>query len=603
VTDTIDSNEQSPEDALPIGKPLEGMGFDDLNPETQAQMLAVMATGTEEQQAQVAEHLGLTPNEPAPQPEAQADEVIPAEEAPQPAEPDEPRFAGVYKSMANVELVTKILEEGQFEKLGAVILTNHDPDELETIRRLMMRDILRKQKLRRIQTRDAEKAGREAPYFPLEVEENTYLHITEEERENLMLCSIFATTLRKGAGYKLFDDPEDHWTNLPQRGDHRIAIATKDYSKSKDPVQRIRSVLNLSVPFQKPLWASGFHLEIEGPGVLDQLKLETQLLLEKVEEGRASSGFVYSASAVFMNRLVVDFILDNVKSSTAGTTDKDVLKDLILITDLENMALATAATIYPDGYNLQRKCLDSKGGCGHVMEAKIQPRRMLLVRENRVSDAQFQLLSKKSGFVDHEIIRNYQKMTRPEVTRYIRLKGNLALRMRVPTLAEYDRVASAWMDRMVNRAKELIGSNASETDRQIYLSRANNIALIMAFGHWFDAFVEFGDELDAEPEVIMTRTPAIKGDLEAQYKLDLEMDKMLEDLSSDNETVDTVIKGVEAFINAMTLATAVITKEVCPVCGKDAFGDADQTHPHVININAVELFFTLLHHKIQAAGG
>lgn len=615
MTEPTDNQDLPAGSVQPEGEKLEGMGFNDMNPETQGQMLAVMATGTEEQQAQAAEHLGLAPNTVPPEPKAEEAAPVPAAEVPEePLEPLDPNklmeqkelpfYAGEFKGMPNVELVSKILEEGKHEKLGSVLISNFDHEELKVIHRLLLADVVRHQRERYLLMADAKKNGRtETKYQSFEVGEGQFIYVTEKEQESLTLCSIYERTLRQGHGAGLFDDQEDHWTNLPKRGDHVIAAGLVNWETSKDPINRIRGKLNLSVPIQKPMWASGFRMEIEGPGVLEQLKLETQLLFEKVDEGRDTTGFVYSAAAVYMNRLVANFILDHVRSTTAGTTDVNILKSLILLTDLENMALITAAAIWPDGYNLKRKCLDSKGGCGHEVDVKLNPRRMLLVRDNRISDAQFQLLTKRSGVVDHEIIRNYQKMTRPEISRYVKLKNGLTLRMKVPTLAEYERVAGAWMERMSNRAKELIGSNASEQDRQVYLQRANNIALIMAFGHWFDAFVEFGDDLDAEPEVILSRYPEKAGDPEAQHKADLGMDRMLEDLSGDTEMVDIIIQAVEKFINDMTLATAVITKEECPVCRKDAYEHNASPHPHVININAVELFFTLLHHKVLAAGG
>jgi hypothetical protein len=308
---------------------------------------------------------------------------------------------------------------------------------------------------------------------------------------------------------------------------------------------------------------------------------------------------------VYLNKAVADFILGFVTKSTIGTTHVEELKKVILLTDLEPLTLAAAATIFPDGYNLDRPCLTTHGGCGETLTRKVNLRRMLFVRRSRIDENQFALMAKRSARVDVKTVKAYQESIRPEVSRYIDISPTLKVKMRVPTLADYERQATAWMDEMDNRARVLMTSYANEADRQTYMLRANNIAMVMAYSHWIEAVVKVDE--NAENGLVTELTRVLQGDeandLELQYKADQDLDRLLESFADDGELTAKIADGIEKFINLMTLATVAVPKSSCPSCGVPLTGDSLSKHPHLVSINPIEVFFTLIHHKIKQAGG
>lgn len=541
---------------------------------------------------------------PAPTQAAQDDELAPPAEDEAPKEPVVEEYAGVYTPNENVDETLQVVEElsqDQLDKLaknGALFLSNATLDELNRIEAGINRQISRAQ----LDRQTLYKTGAANDFIPIEVEQNGKKGIfllTPAENDAVEIVEAYRKTLRKGVRDPFVDG--DTWTNLPQIGDVRIAMGQVNQSNNKDPIVQLRYELGLSNEHSIPLWGTGMHLTMMGPGTLESLKLDTKMLLEKIDYGRGTTGFVYDANSVYLNRTVMNFLLDKVTYSTAGVTDRETLKDIILLTDLEPLALGGASTIYPDGYLLRRPCLTSKGGCGFDVDRKVNLRRTLFVSTSKLTKDQMQLMSKRSGRVDVATIRGYQGQMRPHISRLVPLKNNRALRLRVPTLAAYDRVAGAWMDRISNDAKELVSSNATREEREVYLDRVNRVALLMAYGHWVEAFVKMPEDPAADPVDIVCR--ATGDDKALHYKADQDIDKLLEDMASDSEMTYKVAEAIEKFINDMTIATVAVPKAQCPKCGKPVSGDETSKHPHLVNINPIEVFFTLLRHKIMTAGG
>lgn len=523
----------------------------------------------------------------------------PAEEPEEAAPVVHGPWAGELIQRLNCEETLPVFEDDIIKNLGSLALSNFEAAELEVIRRGIYGRIFAAQKKRAAIV----KTGQKHPFTPVDMDQRT-VYLTGEELEAVNNVTSYVASLRVGFGYKIFEG-EDTWNNLPTSGDQKIAITQNNPAKSNDPVMRIRGQLGLATEGNAVLWHTGMHLTLEGPPVLNQLRLETQLLDEKISMARDSNGLVYSASSVYLNKAVADFILGFVTKSTIGTTNVGELKKVILLTDLEPLTLAAAATIFPDGYNLDRPCLTTHGGCGETLTRKVNLRRMLFVRRSRITEPQFALMAKRSARVDIKTVKNYQDSVRPEVSRYIDIGQGLKVKMRVPTLADYERQATAWMDEMDNRARVLMTSYANETDRQTYMLRANNIAMVMAYSHWIEAIVK--EDEDAPDGLKTELSRLLSGeeadDLERQYQADQDLDRLLESFADDGELSAKIADGVEKFINAMTLATVAVPKSTCPSCGVPLTGDSLSKHPHLVSINPIEVFFTLIHHKVKQAGG
>jgi hypothetical protein len=495
--------------------------------------------------------------------------------------------------------ILTVLTDEQLAKFSrdnpSVLLSNFSADELDVMYDQIERQVANAQEARE----ELVKNGGGAGLYAGRTDDGEVIYITANEGKAMGAIEDYRKTtapFRNNAD--LFGDDDSEWTNLPKVGDTPIAPGRLDHEKSKDPVMRIRGRLGMAVEYTNPFWASGLHMVIEGAGALEELSLDQKILTEKAEMGRDSSGYVYSASALYLNRPVVDFALSQVRSTTIGTTDPQVLKSLLLITDIDPLALAMASANMPNGFLLERPCLEQVGGCGFVTKRQVNLRRMLMVRRSKLSDDQAQFMSKRAGTVDIKTVLGYQAKMRPEISRIVNLKGGLILRFKVPTIAEYERIASAWLDYMDQQSRKVAASNANQQEREAFLLKASRVSVLMAYGHWIEAVLETDpDDLAAEPKVMIERSGE-EGSPE-QYQSDVQMQRLLVSLAVDQELSDQIIEELSEFINQMTMSTPVIPKMKCPNCGKQMQGDDASKHPHLVNLNAVEVFFTLLRLRMQ----
>lgn len=518
-------------------------------------------------------------------------------------QPEEEVFGGDVKSNPNIHIDASapILEEiseeqvRQLADIGTLFAPNHSAEELTKLYEHTVKVITAHQRHRHALV----KSGENTPYFAINVGDNQTLYITALERDVMANIGYYRRIQRQGHGEHLFTEG-DTWINMPKVGDAILAIGKNNFANSKDARMKFRGAMGLSGEYPSPLWASGLHLKLESPGALDSFKLEVKLLLDKVDSARDSMGYALDAASTFLNLPVFEFIAEHILSTSVGTINRNELEQLILLTDLEPLAGSMGSAIYPDGFLLERPCLKSNGGCGHRNHRKINVRRSQLVRFNRLSEHQQQFMSRRSAHNDPATVRNYQSQVRPEISRLIDLGKGYYLRLRVPTIAQYRRIAGAWMARLTGSAKQMFVSNAQQEDRQNFMDSQANIALIMAFAHWVEA-IEFHPELGGDVEVVVSRT--IEGnDPAKQFEADESVDKELIDLSADGGQTRVIVEKIKKFIDDMTLSVFVAPKTKCAGCGKSVTGDDLSLHPDVVQLNAVELFFTLLRHKIQHSG-
>lgn len=483
------------------------------------------------------------------------------------------------------------------EKLDFIQITGRTEEELYRLRRKITSaiDKAQNERLKIVQS------GKDHDFKSIDNGAGGAVYLTIEELKDIQAITACLRTVRQGFGEKVFEE-ESVWSNKPKHGDVVLSNGKVVADNIKDPVQKLRAKFNITGEIDHRLWHSGIVIRIETPGLMPQLRLESKLLMDKVLDAADTSGISVAAATASMNIPVVDFALSQVVKSTSGSTRVEDLKNVILLTDLELLAGAAANSLYPDGYNIRRRCLSEPNGCGHEYTAKLNIRRMVVARTEKLSQGQLNLISAKK-VVDIKTIREYQESMRPDVTRYVDIGSNVRVWLQVPTISEYERISIGWMERLKADAIELMTSNATEQEREAYLIRAQTMAVLMQYGHWIRGFVEVDPENPGmEPTVICARIQIDENQpLEEVLKRDKRIDSLLEDFSADEDITEKILEGVDKFIHQMTIANYVITKEKCPECGAPHPDNEKSAHPDVISINPVELFFTLLRRRILEA--
>ena len=71
-------------------------------------------------------------------------------------------------------------------------------------------------------------------------------------------------------------------------------------------------------------------------------------------------------------------------------------------------------------------------------------------------------------------------------------------------------------------------------------------------------------------------------------------------MSEDDTSVTNFLEEVKSFIDYVTIALIAIPTHDCPACGKPQ-SIAEQPHPEVIPLDALQVFFTLADHRTLRA--
>lgn len=506
----------------------------------------------------------------------------------------------VVKPRTGFHLGNPIVEKGETKYPGSVKLPTYSRLELMSYLKKLEDKIQQTQpdRIEQINKGDVKGLNR------WEITEDTVIYITDVEAELLTSIRTSLKGLYPGHNETEFLNPEHDLTNLPVYNnggrDTPIAIMSVQADKISDPVARVKSKLGLSVPNSIPLWNSGFRVEVEGPSTMEQLNLETKLLVEKIDVSYDTYGYALTSANIWMDRILIEFFLERVTKSTSGTIDPEKLTRLISLTDFDTLCLGVAATLFPDGYTLERDVIREVQGelTKTTVKSKLNPKRMLAVKNSQFTSHEKQRLAKTAGTIDVKTLKEHRKNLRQDVDRFVEIDDTYYLKLTVPTLEEYLRIGLTWHTYMEDRVNKVLASTSSEQERKVFLARSSEIARVMFLAHWIEGIYEKPEDDAGEPVLLegFSRLDPDIHSLEEVTAADKRIERILEDLSSAPQKCEAILNGIESFSNKMRTTSAVITREP----GARA---AEGAHPHVVTINPAELFFTLLRHKILMAGG
>lgn len=488
---------------------------------------------------------------------------------------------------------------------GKVQLSNYSRNELITLFAETNDFITKQQEVRRRHVSAGNKDGLLEYQSDEDSDNNTVTYLTKDEAEVITYIRNSVNSLYPAINEEDFLFDGERITNQPIYTGHGsntpIGIMTAKIGTIKDPVTQVRRRLGLSTPRNTPLWSSGFRVEINGPGTLELLNLETKILNEKIDMSYNTYGYALTSANIYMDRPIINFILESITTSTAGTTDPRKLMRLISLTDYDTLVLAMASSLYPDGYNLERKTIrvNDESGVQHTtINSSIRPWRMLAVKDSYFTDEEMARVAKQNGTIDLKTIKEHRLNLRRSVNRFVELNNGMFIKLQIPTLEEYLRIGLAWQSGLERRVKNLLDSDSSEDQRHIFLSRATEVARVMFLAHWIEGFYvrEEGDVGDPEPIEGLVRLDPDISTSEAINEADDNIAKALEDITVNPKESEKLLESIEGFINKMRLTSAVLPRE-------KGSQPKEGEHPVAITVNPVDLFFTLLRHKIQMAGG
>ena len=380
---------------------------------------------------------------------------------------------------------------------------------------------------------------------------------------------------------------DGEFTNVPKSTDNQPLTAavpnlrfnTGEKVSGERAVLRMRSLLGMGTIVQVPLWHSGFWITIKAPSEASLLELQRRLIEAKVNLGRQTHGIAYANTSVFIVGWLTDFILAHVYDTTIK--EKNIaLKEQILATDIMTLAWGLATTIWPAGFQYKRACITDPEKCNHVVQAKINLGKLLWVDMPSLTSRQVAHMASRGGStMSLESIKNYREDFERGRDRVVSYGPNDCIKVTfsVPTVLQYINSGYNWVNTIVNMVNSSFAEDPTEGQRDLYISEMGRATGMRQFCHWVKSIDGAG---------------MISDDAES-------IEQILDTLTSDDVIRKKFFEDVKKYIDESTIALVAVPSYTCPKCNNaQELGD-DPKFKHLLPIDAISTFFTLVVPRLQ----
>ena len=500
---------------------------------------------------------------------------------------EQDKYLGDYNPSVTVEMVdSMIVSMESVENIpeNGFVGSNHTVDEVTEFSKRLWRVILASQHSRMNLSREEI----EESYVRLD---NPRVLVSKEENYLISYLASSMAVLDHSPKKDSFNTGS--WTNGLEYNDRRMGTAV--VVNHKDPIKRIRSKLNLVNEAVTQLFHSGLVIKMSSPGALDQALINDNLVSSKIENSLASYGTGLDSTSIYTNEILIEHAYRHIIDSNIGDMSKEVFEESISILDLETLYLTMATAIYPTGFEIFRQCMDD--ACGNIDKIMINPRRCIFPRNNRLSNAQSQVLTRGLAKSDISVLKEYRETLNPDVSKYIKVDEDIYIKLQVPTVAEYKRISHSWLGYLGEKSLDLMTGGQDEESRRRYISKEMSKSAVMMYSHWIEGIYSKDENDEYVP--LLVRLNKGKGiTTNAISVADSELDKFLADLSLNDEVHTRIVDGVSNFITQSNIVVIALAKTPCSKCGGEHELEGVEIEHELIAFNAGELFFTLLHQKI-----
>lgn len=416
----------------------------------------------------------------------------------------------------------------------------------------------------------------------LKLESKTF----KDWREVVTECSDHYTT--NDLYLDRVQDPDSLWLQGVEKPDHSLlGIASPKFKnleggelKGEMAVLQFSKRLGVGDVLTVPLPHSGIVVTLKPPTERDLIDFYNSIFREKVYLGRMSAGLTLTNLSVYLNNRVFEFIVKHIHSVNYSDISKEQLRTYLNLHDFHILAWGFAATMYPNGFDYQRPCVNNIEKCNHVEREVINMLKLLWVDNTSLTQPQKDILydvrpNKHTAEVFRKFTAEHTRVKASEVT----LKNGIKFYLKVPTFAEHTADGLAWVNRINTVIDNLIVADDTEENadkaKQELLQQHVSSSYLRQFSHFID-YIEDEDNNN----VVKDRDT---------------INQLLEVFSVDDDTRAELTKAILKFKSDTTIALIGIPTYECPACKTEQnTAPVGDRFVSVIPLDVLNLFFTLL---------
>lgn len=377
---------------------------------------------------------------------------------------------------------------------------------------------------------------------------------------------------------KLSEREKSDWRQVIKHGERVLGItkpkigdADNAILRGEAAMLRARAYMGLGGQYRVPLWNSGFWVTVVTPGDEAILELDRKLAEEKIALGRATSGLLFSNASVFIVDHVVQFVMNHLVSSTLKDSSRENLLKWLTIHDIQHLAWGMACAIWPNGFQYARAVLGATPAQNKVVEGKINVSKLQWIDYGSLTEWQIKHMANITiGSMTNEEMERYQKEFTIRSERQIKVNDNVRLNLHVPSVEAHLLSGQKWVNNIVTMTNRVFGMDQDDDERNAYVTNQGKATMLRQYGHWVKS-VELGDAQVVDVEDIEDQLSLYSSDDAARDLIMNEVIKYAEDTTAAFIAVPTVDEREELRYPRM---------------------------PHLLPIDALTAFFTLLRQKL-----
>lgn len=376
------------------------------------------------------------------------------------------------------------------------------------------------------------------------------------------------------------------WANMVQAGPTAVPIIMPirdpNYGDAKyvgpESVSLIQNRMKTGCKLGVWLPHSGIYFIIVSPG--DSQFLDTLAIInnQRIEVLRASSGILLGNSNYYINRQVLKLFIDSIVHCSLKAWNREQLMRLINERDINIIACALGASIYPDGYDYVQTCglfkTDDKV-CQYQTKKLLDLRRLVFVDNSRLTESQRTFAA--GALTERSIaeVENYQAANYIGYKKPYEITPGIQFVYRSQSSIVSIEAGEQWIKEIEAVVDSIITFKDDEDTRNLMIQERINLTRIREYSQWVEEIL-----IDEQPLTDRTKINAL-----------------LSSLSRNKDVVEKVSSTLTEFQRLASIAIVAIPRCKCDGCQKTETKDLDIS-THLIPQDAVSRLFTLVRQRV-----